>query len=50
MTMIVAAHAGDARRYLQSPDDDIRGNLVLRGPGASDDAVTQCLLEAKVAR
>jgi hypothetical protein len=49
VTMIVAAHASDARRYLQKPDDEIRGNIVLRGPGGSDDAVTQCLLEAKVA-
>lgn len=50
VTIIVAPSAGDARRYSQNPDNptDLRGNIVLRGPGADDDAVTQCLLEAKV--
>jgi hypothetical protein len=51
VTIIVAPRALDARRYSRNPDDpsDLRGNVVLRGPGADDDAVTQCLLEAKVA-
>ena len=51
VTIIVAPRAVDARRYSQNPDDpsDLRGNIVLRGPGADDDAVTQCLLEGKVA-
>jgi hypothetical protein len=28
-------------------DGEVRGNVVITGPGATDDTVTQCLLEAK---
>jgi hypothetical protein len=46
VTLIFAPRAVDAARYFRAQDRR-RGNVVIRGPGADDDAVTQCMLEAK---
>ena len=43
---IFAASQADAEEHARD-GDDVRGNVVLRGDGITDDVTTQCLLEAK---
>jgi hypothetical protein len=49
VTMIFGGRGLDVQRYSHSPDDLVRGNVVVHGAGVGDDVVTQCLLEAKIA-
>ena len=48
LTAIFTASSTDAKE-LERAGDDVRGNVVLRGDGITDDVTTQCLLEAKTA-
>jgi hypothetical protein len=41
---ITIIFSGDTSRF---NGDETRGNVVISGPGTTDDVVTQCLLEAK---
>ncbi|MFN2471779.1 MAG: hypothetical protein ABR583_12495 [Gaiellaceae bacterium] len=42
-----ASHDAAVKLAGGSPETSVRGNVVVRGPGSSDDVVSQCLLEAK---